>query len=43
MLNYVFGSVIIIVNIIRIIDALKATYLMWFKDKYTEAFIKYMW
>lgn len=42
MLNYVFGSIIIAINIIRIIDGLKAAYLMWFKDNYTEA-IKYMW
>lgn len=43
MLNYVFGSIIIIINIIRIIDALKAMYLMCCKDKYTEAFLKYIW
>ena len=42
MLNYVFGSIIIIVNIIRLIDGLKAAYLMWFKDDYNEA-IKYIW
>lgn len=43
MLNYIFGIIIIAVNILRVIDGLKAGYLMWFKGNYTEAFIKYMW
>lgn len=42
-LNYVFGSIIILVNVIRVIDALKAAYLMWIKGEYAEAFSKYLW